>query len=215
MTRITFISLLGLLLTPTSQAHLDLTPTPTEYVAEGITFQRLIFKQADNTSLSYQPPRGWICRGGGDRLQLIPSGVTRAEGLIQALPIPAAEALDEKSEAFLREQFLKSVPPGSQLVKLLNEEQNPVVLDNNLSYAITASYQVIGETFVRSTLFINFADTQLRFTINARQGDFEKLNRAFRQSIYSWHVIEASPASARSGPPIAAAVARKHLPQTD
>src|SRR4051812_7316547 len=186
MTRATFTILLALLLIRTSQAHLDLTPTPTEYVAEGIIFQRLTFKQANNTSLSYQPPRGWTCRGGADRLQLTPAQVTRAEALIQALPLASAQSLDEKSEAFLREQFLNTLPPGSQLVKLLNEEQNPVVLDNKLSYAVTASYQVIGETFVRSTLFINLADTQLRFTLNARQSDFEKLNRAFRQSLYSW-----------------------------
>ncbi|MEY2508166.1 MAG: hypothetical protein QOH01_2495 [Verrucomicrobiota bacterium] len=207
MTRTTFISLLALLLIRTSQAHLDLTPAPTEYVAEGITFQRLTFKQANNISLSYQPPRGWTYRGGGDRLQLTPAEATRAEALIQALPLASAQPLDEKNEAFLREQFLNTLPTGSQVIKLLNEEQNPVVLDNKPSYAVTASYQVIGETFVRSTLFINLADTQLRFTLNARQSDYEKLNRAFRQSIYSWHAIETSPAAVRSEAAIATALA--------
>jgi hypothetical protein len=202
-----FLGLLSLLLIRTSQAHLDLTPMPAEYVAEGITFQRLIFKQADNTSLSYQPPRGWTCRGGGDRLYLTPAEGTRAEASIQALPLAAPQTLDEKTGAFLREQFLNSLPPGSQLIKLLKEERNPVVLDNKLSYAVAASYQVIGETFVRSTLFINLADTQLRFTINARQSDFETLHQDFRRSIFSWHLIETSPAAARSEPAIATAPA--------
>jgi hypothetical protein len=192
-----FLGLLSLF-TATAQAHLDLTPTPTEYVAEGITFQRLIFKQADKTSVSYEPPRGWTCRGGGDQLQLIPSEATRAQASIQALPLAAAQALDEKSIAFLREEFLKSLPPGSQLIKLLNEEQNPVVLDNKLSYAVTASYQVLGETFVRSALFVNLTDTQLRFTINARQNDFPKLQQNFRRSIFSWQRLD--PAATTPGP---------------
>jgi hypothetical protein len=201
-----FLGLLSLL-TATAQAHLDLTPTPTEYVAEGITFQRLIFKQTDKTSVSYEPPRGWTCRGGGDQLQLVPGEATRAQASIQALPLATPQGLDEKSEALLREQFLNSLPPGSQLIKLLKEERNPVVLDNKLSYAVAVSYQVIGETFVRSTLFINLTDTQLRFTINARQSDFEKLHQDFRRSIFSWHFIETSPPAARSEPAIATAPA--------
>jgi hypothetical protein len=197
MTRATFLGLL-VLLTATAQAHLDLTPTPTEYVAEGITFQRLIFKQADKSSVSYEPPRGWTCRGGGDQLQLIPGETTRAQASIQALPLVAAQALDEKSIAFLREEFLKSLPPGSQLTNLLKEEQNPVALDNKLSYAVTASYKVLGETFVRSTLFINLSDTQLRFTITSRQSDFQKLHQNFRRSIFSWQRLD--PASTSPGP---------------
>jgi hypothetical protein len=192
-----FLGLLSLL-TATAQAHLDLTPTPTEYVAEGITFQRLIFKQTDKTSVSYEPPRGWTCRGGGDLLQLIPGEATRAQASIQALPLAAPQPLDEKSIAFLREEFLKNLPLGSQLIKLLNEEQNPVVLDNKLSYAVTASYQILGETFVRSALFINLTDTQLRFTINARQSDFEKLQQNFRRSIFSWQRLD--PAATPPGP---------------
>jgi hypothetical protein len=197
MTRAIFLGLLSLL-TATAQAHLDLTPTPTEYVAEGITFQRLIFKQTDKTCVSYEPPRGWTCRGGGDLLQLIPGEATRAQASIQALPLAAPQPLDDKSIAILREEFLKSLPLGSQLIKLLNEEQNPVVLDNKLSYAVTASYQILGETFVRSALFINLTDTQLRFTINARQSDFEKLQQNFRRSIFSWQRLD--PAAPPPGP---------------
>jgi hypothetical protein len=187
--RATFLGLLSLL-TATAQAHIDLTPTPTEYVAEGITFRRLIFRQADNSSVRYEPPRGWTCRGGGDQLQLTPGDATRAQAAIQAVPLAAAQALDDKSTALLREEFLNNLPPGSQLIKLLKEEQNPVVLDNKLSYAVTASYQILGETFVRSTVFTNLGNTQLRFTINSRQSDFERLQQNFRRSIFSWQRLD-------------------------
>lgn len=204
MTSTNRLWLLPLLFATTAQAALDLTPISADYVAQGITFQRVIFKQADQTSVSYEPPRGWSCRGGGNRLQLTPAGVTQAEASIQALPITAPQPLDEKNQSLLKEQFLNSLPPGSQKINLLNEEQNPVVLDNKLSYAVTASYQTLGETFVRSALFINRADTQLRFTITSRQSDFEKLQQSFRGSILSWHWVEQSPVPAKNEPVIAA-----------
>jgi hypothetical protein len=84
------------------------------------------------------------------------------------------------------------------LTKLLKEEQNPVVLENKLSYAVTVSYQVLGETFVRSTIFINLSDTQLRFTINSRQSDFERLQQNFRRSMFSWQRV--GPAPTATGP---------------
>jgi hypothetical protein len=131
--------------------------------------------------------------------------VARADALIQTISLAAPQALDEKAMAFLKEQFLNSLPPGSQMIKLLKEEQNPVVLENKVSYAVTISYQALGETFMRSTLFTNIADNQLRFTITARKDDFERLQEAFRASIFSWHWLEVSPAAGKNEPAIARA----------
>jgi hypothetical protein len=192
--------LLSLLLITTAQARLDLTPTPTEYVAEGITFQRLIFRHADKTSVSYEPPRGWSGRGEGDRFQMIPAGATNAEASIRAQPLAAPQPVDEKSAVLLKEQFLKNLPSGSQTISVLKEEQNPVVLENKPSYAVTASYQVMGQTFIRSELFINLHDTQLSFRFSATKTEFEKFHQVFRGSILSWHWLEP-PAKTPSAAP--------------
>jgi len=188
------------------RAGIDLTPMPGEYRAEGITIQQLIFID-DKRKVTYEPPRHWSWRGGADWLQLTPAGTMFAEASIRARPLAVPQLLDGNTMLLLKEKFLNSLPPGSQKINLLKEEQNPVVLDNKLSYAVTASYQVIGETFVRTALFVNLADTQLCFTMTARQNDFEKLNQSFRTSILSWHWIEESRTAQNSEPTIVTAPA--------
>jgi hypothetical protein len=170
---------------------LDLTPTVSQYTAEGITFRQLNF-QDGKRRVVYEPPRLWICRGGGTSLQLTPPKVDRADAIIQIGEAKAAAKLDDKAIAGLREQALRSVPPGSQTVTLLSEEQNPVSLENAASCAVTLSYSVLGETFVRNIVFLELAETQISFRITARKADFESVQRPFRSSILSWHWVDQS-----------------------
>jgi len=168
---------------------LDLTPTMSEYVAEGITFRQLTFKDGKR-NVVYEPPRQWTCRGSGNSLQLTPAKTDRADAVIQAVDLKAPHALDNNAIDALREQFLKSLPPGSQGVVLVSEEQNPVSLENGASYAVTVAYQALGETFMRSTVFVNLPETQLSFRLTTRKADFETMQKQFRSSILSWHWIE-------------------------
>jgi hypothetical protein len=178
---------LGLaLLASTVNAGVDLAPTPAEYTAEGITIKQLMFRD-DERRVSYELPHGWNYRSEGARLVLTPGAkFERAEAVIQASRLEVPQPLDDKAVAAFKQQFLASLPPSSQMIELSSEELNPVRLDGNLSYAITASFQTLGETFVRSTVVINLPDTQLRFQITGRKADFEALNRAFRGSLSTW-----------------------------
>jgi hypothetical protein len=181
--------LLLALFTVTSANAIDLTPSVSEYTAEGITFRQLTFKDGKR-QVVYEPPRLWACRGSGSSLQLTPPKVERADAMIQAVEVKAPRNLDDKAIAELKEQFVRTLPPGVQAASIVSEEQNPVSLENGSSYAIAASYQALGETFVRSVVFVNLPETQLTFRLTARKADFETVQKQFRSSILSWHWVD-------------------------
>lgn len=178
-----------------ARGGIDFTPTVTEYTAEGISFRQLSFRDGKRRVV-YEPPRGWSYRGGGNDLQLVPPAATRADASIQVADLNAPQPFDEKLIAGLREQCLRNVPAGSQSVKVVAEEQNPVRIGRGDSYAITVSYQALGEIFLRSVLLVNLTDAQLTFRFTARKADFDQLQRTFRSSIFSWHWVEPSSTAA-------------------
>ena len=174
-----------------AHAVVDLTPTPQEYTAEGITIQQLIFRDGKQR-VSYEPPRRWAYRFDAGALTLTPPKVDRAEAVVQAMPLLPPQPLDSRSIAVAKQQFIAALPPGSQMVEIAGEEFNPVVVDENTSYAVTASYQTLGETFTRCTVFINIRDTQLRFQLTARKADFAAVNAAFRRSMMKLRWLPAA-----------------------
>lgn len=193
MNRLLLIMLAGFAIS--ARGGIDLTPSVREYTAEGITFRQLVFKDGKR-QVVYEVPREWSYRGNGTSLQLAPPNSVRADASIQVADMPKPQAFDEKLLAGLKEQSLRGVPPGVQTVTTLGEEVNPVRLEKGDSYAVTVSYQALGETFVRSTLYVNLSDALLTFRLTARKADFEQLQRAFRSSILSWHWVETDKAAA-------------------
>ena len=174
----------------TARSGIDLTPTANEYVGEGIKYQKLTFRQ-DSQAIEYNPPPGWSFHGGPNQLQLTPPKKNFAEAFIEAVPLSAPQPLDEKVSKALEQELITKLPPDSQLVTVVSEEQNPVLLDGNRSFEVTVSYQVMGEKFLRSAIFVNLPDTQLIFRLTARKDDFERLHREFRTSMLSWHRVES------------------------
>lgn len=172
-------------------AQIDLTPTANEYTAEGITFRQLSFRDG-NRKIVYEPPRQWSYRGGGASLHLTPPNANRADAVIQVTELSKPQDLDEKSIATLREEFIRSLPPGSNGITMTREERNPVSLENGTSYSFTVRYQVIGEKFSRTVVFVNLPKMQLTFKLTARETDFETMQKQFRSSILSWRWVETS-----------------------
>ncbi|MEY2540026.1 MAG: hypothetical protein QOG67_3766, partial [Verrucomicrobiota bacterium] len=99
--------------------------------------------------------------------------------------------LDEKAASALTQQVIKSAPPGSQQVAIVSEVQNGLLLGNNPTFEVVASYKAMGETFQRSVLFVNAPGKQLVFQLSSRKSDFDALYRAFRASILTWEWQEA------------------------
>ena len=187
-----------LVIAATAGAGIDLTPTPMEYVSEGIKYQKLSFRE-DEKHVEYDPPPGWTFRGSADRVQLTPTKKRFAEALIEAVPLAGPQPLDEKVGKALEEQFISSLPSGSQFVTVVSEERNPVLLDGSPTFEVTACYQLIGEKFLKSALFVNLPNTQLIFRLAARKDDFEALHADFKRSILSWHWVEPRPSAQEAG----------------
>ena len=178
-----------------ARAGIDLTPSPSEYTAEGITFRQLSFKDGKRR-IVYELPRLWDYHGGGNSLQLAPPKAESADASIQIAELPKPQPLDDNLCAAFKEQSLRSAPPGAQNATVISEEINPVRLERGDVYGVTISYNALGQTFCRNTLYVNLPDAQLTFRLTARKADFEALQRAFRSSILSWHWVDNDPAAA-------------------
>ena len=183
------IGLLLLAIGVPSYATIDLTPSPTEYVANGVTFHGVSFKD-DKRRIDYEPPQGWTVDGSANQARLKPPKKNFAESIITSTPLTKPQALDENSIKTLEDQLIAALPVGSQFAKVEEELSNPVLLNGNASFEVTISYQLNGEKFLRSALFVNLPDAQLTFRLTARKDDFAALHREFKVSIFSWHWVE-------------------------
>jgi hypothetical protein len=173
-----------------AKAGIDLTPTVSEYTAEGAKFQQLAFVHGKQ-KIEYELPLGWSFESRPTQLRIKPPKKMLAEAVINATPLIKAQPLDQSAAEALKQQFIASLPPGSQFVTVERELQNVVALGYSNGVDVTVSYQVMGEKFLRSALFVNLPDTQLTFQFTARKDDFERLQRDFRMSVGSWHWLES------------------------
>jgi hypothetical protein len=183
------IAVVGLATITSVNAGIDLTPSVTEYSANGFKFQQLNFRD-DKRRIEYEFPRGWSFDSNANQLHLKPPQKNFAEATISILPLNKPTPLDESAIKELGQQSIVALPPGSQFVKIEEEAANTVLLDGNASVEVTVSYQTTGEKFVRSTLLVNLPDKQLIFRLTARKDDFQALHREFKASILSWRSID-------------------------
>lgn len=185
-------------------AEIDFTPTAGERTFAGIKFPELYFHEKDRR-ISYEQPRGWKYSGDSSRIRFTPPDVPQAFGEISQTPLPALQNFDELTMKRLQDQLLASLPPDSRNVAILSTEKNPLVIDARETFEVTVSYELYSERYHQSVLFMNLPDTQLSFRFLARKPDFEKLHRAFRESLGSlqWlkpeHGEEPSASAAAGG----------------
>jgi hypothetical protein len=172
-----------------ASAGIDFTPTVTRYSNEGAEFTNVSFKD-DKRTISVILPRLWTCHGDASRLQITPPDQSFAEGIIQAIPTKGVLPFNEANLKALEQQALATLPPGSQGVSLVSQQESPVGLNQGQSYEFVVSYQTLGKTFQRSVIFVSCPDQQLVFRFTAPKSEFDKLNRSFRQTIYSWQWTE-------------------------
>jgi hypothetical protein len=181
------LAILFLAFLSSARAGVDFTPTGGERVLEGIVFKQILFHQ-DGRTIAYEQPRGWTFTGDAGAMKLTPPNVSQAQATMEQAHLSAPQTLDDATTAQLRQQVLASLPNGAQNVALVAEEKNPLRINQRDTYAVTVSYNFYGQDYALSVLFVNLADTQLRFRTVARKADFEQVHRAFRASLFtlSW-----------------------------
>jgi hypothetical protein len=178
-------SLVGCLLITSAQAELDLTPKPSRYELDGVTFKQLAFSDGSKT-VTYTPPRGWDYSGNTALLTLQPPGNGQAEARISKVTLSQPSSFEEETVKTLVKEMMASAPDGSTNVQLVSQEKNPLMIERKETLLIILSYDLYGGAYNRSILFLNRGKEQIRFQLTSRQADFKELQKAFLGSQYSW-----------------------------
>lgn len=165
-------------------AGVDFTPGLGERTLEGIKFTELYFHE-NGRKISYEQPRGWTYTGDASRIRFLPPNVAQAFGEMAQAPLAAPQNFDETSTKTLQEQVVRSVPPDSHDVAIVSAERNPLMINGHETFEVTVGYELYGQQYQRSVLFMNLPDTQLIFSFVARKSDFDRLHQAFRGSLCS------------------------------
>jgi hypothetical protein len=170
---------------PAMFAAIDFMPTAEERVLEGIKFPQLIFHDDKGRKISYEQPRGWAYSGDSSRIRFTPPDVPQAVAEIAQVPLLKPEVFDDETITRLQNKAMGEVPRDSQGTVLLNAEKNPLMINARETFEVTVGYQLYGESYVQSVLFVNMEDTQLTCRFVGRKRDFAKLHQAFRGSLCS------------------------------
>jgi hypothetical protein len=174
--------------------EINFTPVRSVREFEGIKFPQLEFAQGKQ-KITYEQPRGWTYAGNASRIKFTPPSVSQAFGEIGQTPLPAPQNFDEPTLKALQEQAVASLPSESGDVSIVATKKNPIMINQHETFEVVVAYQLYGERYQKSVLYTNVADTQLTFRFVARKVDFDKLHRAFRDSLCSLQWFE--PASTR------------------
>ena len=177
-------SLLGCLLINSAHAQLDLTPKPSQYELDGVTFKQLAFSDGSKT-VTYTPPRGWDYSGNAAQLTLQPAGKDQAEARISKVTLSQSGSFDDEMVKKLVQEVMGSVPNGTK-IQLVSQEKNPLKIERKETFLVILSYNLYGVAYNRSILFLNRGKEQIRFQLTSRQTDFKELQKAFLGSQYSW-----------------------------
>jgi hypothetical protein len=180
--------ILAICASPNAIAAIDFTPTTGERVLEGIVFKQLIFYE-NGRSITYEQPRGWKYSGEAARIRFTPPEFLQAQAEIIQSPLREPASFNEDTMKLLRAGVLASIPRGGQNGVVTAEEQNPIAIQGQPTYAVTVDYNLYGQDYRLGALFVNLQNTQLQFRVIAKKENFEKVNRTFRGSLLSlqWH----------------------------
>lgn len=168
-----------------ARAELDLTPKLSHYDLDGIKFRKLVFSESGK-EITYVPPRDWDYSGTAARLVLHPPKKTQAEASITKFALPGITALDEQATKMLVAEALKSLPVESTNVSVTSQEKNPFLVAGKETFLVSLTYNLYGETYSRSLVFLNRSTDQIRFQLIARSTDFKELQADFQKSLGSW-----------------------------
>src|SRR5436190_55358 len=107
-----------------ASAQIDLTPTSSERLLEGIKFPQIFFREGVR-KISYESPRGWTDSSeGASKIRFSSSKYVQAESSIEVVKLKEPIAIPADA-AKLRELVLTLAPKDAEKVKLLEELANP------------------------------------------------------------------------------------------
>lgn len=177
---------LGAFLIVSARAELQLTPKISPYEADGVKIELLAFSDGSGKAITYSPPRGWEYSGSPTKFTLRPPGKPQAEGAILRINLSEPAVFDDQTMKTLAAEVLASVPGGSTNVTFVSQQKNPLMIAQKETFLVIISYDFYGQNYLRSTMFLNRGNEQLRFQFVSRAADFKSLQMAFQASQLTW-----------------------------
>jgi hypothetical protein len=177
--------LIGTLFAASARAELQLTPSIDEYELDGVKLKQLAFADGEK-KVNYQSPQGWDYSGSATRLVLHPPHKPQAEATITRSPFSEPQKFHDESVKKLVAESVTLVPSGSDNVTVISQEKNPLKINRKETFLVVLAYNLFGQPFNRSILFVNRGNEQIRFQLSCREADFKELHRAFLASHYTW-----------------------------
>jgi hypothetical protein len=169
-----------------ARAELQLTPKISPYEADGVKIELLAFSDGSGKAITYSPPRGWEYSGSPTKFTLRPPGKPQAEGAIVRISLSQPAVFDDQTMKTLVAEMLVSVPGGSTNVTLVAQEKNALLISQKETFLVVISYDFYGQSYQRSTMFLNRGNEQVRFQFVSRTADFKNLQMAFQASQLTW-----------------------------
>lgn len=178
--------MISALLASVALAGLDFSPQEEEFELEGIKMSQLAFRTGNGPKAIYQPPRDWKYFGGNEYLDLQPAGLTQASAKVRKWPASPELSFDPEGRKRITEQIIASLPEGSEQVKLLTEEVNPLRICGRQTYLVELTYVYYGDRFACYTLLVERSPEMFCFRLSSREANYQALRDAFQRSLYSW-----------------------------
>jgi hypothetical protein len=166
------------------RSSIDFTPGTGERVLEGIHFPEIYFHE-NGHKISYEQPRGWTYTGDAASIKFMPPDVRQACAEITQSALPKPQNFDEETMKSLQARAVSFLSPDAGDVVVVSAEKNPLMINQHETFEVTVAFQLYGEHYQQSVLFMSLADTQVVFRFVSRKPDFEKLRRDFRSSLCS------------------------------
>lgn len=184
-------AVIGLLLN-SAAAEINLTPTESVRELEGCKFPQLEFSDGVR-KITYEAPAGWkpLLR---DRhtLSLVPPGKDMVSAKIKFIGTPGTLVLDAAQLEHFKKTAHQLLPPDGRIMVEPTVTANPLLLNNHPTCEVDFYFVMHSQRLRMSVLFVDLGESQLRFSLISRPGDFEDLHSAFRASWYSWQWSEPS-----------------------
>jgi len=165
---------------------IDFTPRYAQSVQDGFPVTRMYFSdQAQRIYLSV--PNSWRVNGDERHGTFTPGNLTQASVIIENSPIDAQIPFEHEGLEAYRKAASELMPPGATDMQIDFERANEIQINGWTSYEMEFSYKSYGQRFTRSVLFINLSkEKQIRFRVEARKENFEKLYSQARATLGSW-----------------------------
>ena len=172
------------------RAEINLTPQYSVRELEGCKFPQLEFRDGAK-KITYEPPPGWQAMARDSQtLALTPAGKDMVSAKIKFFPTQGRLVLDEAQLQHFKDTADQLLPAESRIMTEPTITPNPLLLNGHPTCEIDIYFVLHSQRFRMSVLFVDLGESQLRFSLISRAGDFEELHKAFRASWYSWQWVQ-------------------------